>query len=63
MAGFFESMRNRTVILIAYRLQPVRQSDAIVVIENGTIAESGTDQELMNKHGRFRSLWDEQTRG
>ena len=51
-------MTGRTVIVIAHRLSTVRRADRIVVIENGTIAEIGKHEELMQKAGIYRKLYD-----
>jgi subfamily B ATP-binding cassette protein MsbA len=48
----------RTVIVIAHRLSTVRKADRIVVIENGSIADIGTHEELMQKLGTYRRLYD-----
>ena len=52
----------RTVIVIAHRLQTVRNASKIIVLEQGEIVEEGTFESLMARDGRFRLLWDEQTR-
>jgi subfamily B ATP-binding cassette protein MsbA len=51
-------MTGRTVIVIAHRLSTVRRADRIVVIENGAIAEIGRHEELMQKAGIYRKLYD-----
>jgi subfamily B ATP-binding cassette protein MsbA len=48
----------RTVLVIAHRLSTVRRADRIVVIENGTIADIGMHEELMNKLGTYRRLYE-----
>ena len=51
-------MSGRTVFVIAHRLSTVRRADRIVVIENGTIADIGSHEELMTKLGTYRRLYD-----
>ena len=51
-------MAGRTVVVIAHRLSTVRRADRIVVIENGTIADIGTHEELVQKLGTYRRLYD-----
>jgi subfamily B ATP-binding cassette protein MsbA len=51
-------MSGRTVVVIAHRLSTVRRADRIVVIANGAIADVGTHEELMQKLGTYRRLYD-----
>ena len=51
-------MSGRTVFVIAHRLSTVRRADRIVVIESGTIAETGPHDELMNRFGTYRRLYE-----
>jgi subfamily B ATP-binding cassette protein MsbA len=51
-------MTGRTVIVIAHRLSTVRRADRIAVVENGAIADIGTHEELMQKLGTYRRLYD-----
>lgn len=51
-------MAGRTVVVIAHRLSTVRRADRIVVLENGTIADIGSHDELMKKLGTYRRLYD-----
>jgi subfamily B ATP-binding cassette protein MsbA len=51
-------MTGRTVFVIAHRLSTVRRADRIVVIENGTIADVGAHEQLMQKLGTYRRLYD-----
>jgi ATP-binding cassette, subfamily B, bacterial MsbA len=51
-------MSGRTVFVIAHRLSTVRRADRIVVLENGTIEDIGAHEELMQKLGTYRRLYD-----
>jgi ATP-binding cassette, subfamily B, bacterial MsbA len=51
-------MAGRTVLVIAHRLSTVRRADRIVVIENGTIADIGAHEVLMQKLGTYRRLYE-----
>lgn len=43
------AMHGRTVILIAHRMSTIVNADTIVVVENGSVAQTGTHQELLEK--------------
>ena len=51
-------MTGRTVFVIAHRLSTVRRADRIVVLENGTITDVGAHEQLMQKLGTYRRLYD-----
>jgi ATP-binding cassette, subfamily B, bacterial MsbA len=51
-------MANRTVFVIAHRLSTVRRADRIVVLENGLISDIGSHEDLMNRLGTYRRLYD-----
>ncbi len=55
-AKIFELMKNKTVITIAHRLKTIENSDKIVVLQNGEIAELGTHEELLQKGGVYATL-------
>lgn len=49
-------LKGRTAIVIAHRLSTIRNSDKIVVLKNGKIAEQGTHDELINRKGIYADL-------
>ena len=53
-------MKGRTSFVIAHRLSTIRNADKIVLIDKGTVTESGTHTELMNLNGLYRKLNDMQ---
>ncbi len=52
---------NRTSVIIAHRLSTIRDSDLIILLENGEIAEQGTHEELMGLEGRYARMYRTQT--
>jgi subfamily B ATP-binding cassette protein MsbA len=50
-------INNRTTIVIAHRLSTIENADKILVIDNGSIAESGTHDELLDQDGIYKSLY------
>ncbi len=51
-----ELIKNKTVLIIAHRMRTVSGADKIVVIKDGTIAETGTPFELKEQQGIFASM-------
>ena len=53
-------MMDRTAFVIAHRLSTIRRADKIIVLEDGTIAETGTHQELLVRGGIYARLYEMQ---
>ena len=55
--GLDKLMEGRTSIVIAHRLSTVRNAHHIVVLENGTVIEHGTHDQLLKKRGKYARLY------
>lgn len=53
---------DRTALVIAHRLSTIRNADIIFVINEGTIVEAGSHQQLMAQNGLYKHLYDIQNR-
>ena len=56
-AGMDALMTRRTTFVIAHRLSTVKNSDCIMVLEQGRIIERGSHDELIAKKGRYYQLY------
>ena len=61
-AAFEELAKNKTLIMIAHRLSTVMNADMIFVMDDGKCTEFGPHNELMNKNGLYKHMFDEYTR-
>ncbi len=52
---------DRTMIVIAHRLSTVRNADEIIVLDEGSIIERGTHEQLVDADGQYAALWRIQT--
>ena len=57
-----EVIRGRTTFVIAHRLSTVRRADLILALDDGEIVERGTHDELLERNGFYRSIYDLQLR-
>jgi ABC-type multidrug transport system fused ATPase/permease subunit len=55
-------MEGRTVFVIAHRLSTIWRADIIAVLDNGTIRERGTHDELLARGGIYARLYEMQFR-
>jgi ATP-binding cassette subfamily B protein len=53
-------MQNRTSVIISHRISSVKLADKIIVLEDGKIKEEGTHEELLEKNGLYRELYEKQ---
>ena len=58
--SLFELCKGRTTLIVAHRLSTIRSADKIFVIDRGVIKEEGTHDELMEKNGAYKALYDSQ---
>ena len=56
-SGMDALMKGRTTFVIAHRLSTVRNSDCIIVLEQGRIIEQGSHDELIEKKGKYYQLY------
>ncbi len=61
--GFKKFIPETTKIIIAQRISSVMDADMIIVMENGTISDIGTHEELMKSSEIYREVYEEQTHG
>ena len=59
-AGLSYLMQGRTTFVIAHRLSTIRRADQILVVEQGTIVERGTHEQLYELQGRYYELYTKQ---
>ena len=52
-----ELLKGRTSIIIAHRLSTIVDADKIVVVENGSVSETGTHEQLMKVGGFYSKLY------
>ena len=57
-----ELAKNRTVLIIAHHLNTIQHADQIFVFQKGKLLEKGKHQELLQKEGYYKKLWQAQDR-
>ncbi|WP_329625499.1 ABC transporter ATP-binding protein/permease [Streptomyces sp. NBC_01255] len=51
---------DRTILVIAHRLETIADADTVVMLDNGSIIERGTPSELLAQQGKFATFWQSQ---
>ncbi len=59
--AIFELIEEKTAIVIAHRLSTILRMDRILVLDSGKIIEQGTHQELLDKDGKYATMWKHQS--
>ena len=58
--NLMEYFRGKTVFFITHRLNSIKNADRIILMHDGVIDEQGTHEELLEKKGRYYSLFLQQ---
>lgn len=58
--AFHRMMEGRTSFIVAHRLSTIREADVILVMKDGNIIEQGTHEELLEKGGFYKHLYESQ---
>ena len=56
--AFEKLIKEKTVIIIAHRLSTVQNADKIIVIDDGSVVQSGTHAELISGDGKYKTMWE-----
>ncbi len=56
--GVAHLVKGKTLIVIAHRLSTIQDADKIVVIKDGEVDSQGTHEELLEKGGLYKSMWE-----
>jgi ABC-type multidrug transport system fused ATPase/permease subunit len=55
-----EATKKRTTLIIAQRFSTIKTAEKILVLENGSVAEFGTHEELMANNGVYKRVYETQ---
>jgi ATP-binding cassette subfamily B protein len=55
-----KELKGRTTLMISHRISTIKDADIIYYMENGTIVEQGTHEELLGKEGRYSVMYNKQ---
>lgn len=60
MENIKQLTKDKTCIIISNKISDVKQSDKIIVLDNGAIVEQGNHKELMEKQGTYYEFYEQQ---
>ena len=58
--SLFDLCKGRTTLIVAHRLSTIKNADEIIVVEDGTIKERGTHEQLLEAGGSYKTLYEAQ---
>ena len=58
MKNLLDYLTNKTILIIAHRLETIKDVDEIFVLDGGAIVEEGSYQSLIKKDGYFKKLYN-----
>ena len=58
--AFQRMMKGRTSFIVAHRLSTIKEADTILVMKEGNIIEQGSHEELLQKNGFYKKLYESQ---
>lgn len=61
--SLWDLMQGKTTLVVAHRLSTLLQMDRILVFDQGSIVEDGSHEELLEKNGLYKKLWEAQIGG
>ena len=62
-SAFARLMEGRTSFIVAHRLSTIKEADMILVMQNGSVVETGTHDSLLTQNGPYAKLWNSQFAG
>jgi ATP-binding cassette subfamily B protein len=60
LTNLHQVSKNKTTLIVSHRISSIKNADAIIVLENGEIIQQGTHNELVNKNGYYKELFEQQ---
>ena len=58
--NLFEICKDKTTIIVSHRVSSARNADLILILDNGSIIQQGTHNELITKVGYYKDLYEKQ---